>query len=285
MAPPDHSGVEDESNFDRERDFLAAPSSCQSISTVAQSTGLSPRIVAGAIRSMRTVLAANDGMVDDFLTLIEDWHVDGIEGFLLSEETSPAADPSDAYVRSAGEDVDGDAASQKDKASPQKHTLIETIERDWSPREMRELGASLLRLADALDQEWDPEAVRSPFHWLSAAKQIERNSLELAKKATSIKRQLTMRKQYLPDAILGEPAWNMLLELFCQFAGNASVSTKSLSIAAECPESTALRHIERLEQVGLIRRFRSRADGRVTLVELTKRGVVGVGRVLERITV
>jgi DNA-binding MarR family transcriptional regulator len=94
-----------------------------------------------------------------------------------------------------------------------------------------------------------------------------------------------MRNKYLPDAMLGEPTWNMLLELFCQFAGGASMSTKSLCIAAECPESTALRHIDRLEESGLIRRFRSPADGRVTLADLTKRGVVGIGRVLERVSI
>jgi DNA-binding MarR family transcriptional regulator len=277
--------VETELIFDHERDFLAALSSCQSISTVAESTTLSPRIVAGALRSIRLILAANDGLADDFLTLIENWHPDGIEGFLLPEHPSPAPDAADTYVRSPDGLVDGGVASQQKNTTSKKNGLIAGIERDWSPQEMRDLGASLLRLADALDQEWNPEAVQSSYQWPSAARQIERNSLELAKKATLIKRQLMIRKQHLPDAFLGEPAWNMLLELFCQFAGSASVSTKSLCIAAECPESTALRHIERMEEAGLIRRFRSRADGRVTLVELTKRGIVGVGRVLERIAV
>lgn len=266
---------------DRERDFLAVLQSCGSVHSVAQSSGVSPRVASCAIRSFRIILSSNDAAVDDFLSLVENWNADGLEGFLLCDSISP----DDDYVRELSGNSQGDVANQSGDLGRNKQNAIDEIERDWSPDEMRNLGASLLRLADALDQNWNPDAIQFSFHWTSAARQIEKNALELAKKATLIKRQLIMRKKYLPDAVLGEPEWNMLLELFCQFAGGASVSTKSLCIAAECPESTALRYIDRLEEVGLIRRFKSRADGRVTLAELTKSGVVGVGRVLERISV
>jgi DNA-binding MarR family transcriptional regulator len=285
MKPKDSQQAPDGFLSGSERDFLTALRSCQSIHSVAKSTGLSPRIVAGAIRSMRLVLAVNDGPVDDFLNLVETWDADGLEGFLFPEKTSPEADPRDDYVRSIGETKGDGGAIPRDETSLKKRKIIDAIERDWSPREIHDLGASLIHLADALDQNWSAEAVQSSFHWPSAARQIERNALELAKKALLIKRQLTMRKKYLPEAMLGEPTWNMLLELFCQFAGGARVSTKSLCIAAECPESTALRHIERLEEAGLIRRFRSQMDARVTLAELTKQGVVSVGRVLERFSI
>ncbi|PKP92195.1 MAG: hypothetical protein CVT75_08075 [Alphaproteobacteria bacterium HGW-Alphaproteobacteria-14] len=227
------------------------------------------------------MLQANDGNVDDFLSLVENWNPDGIEAFMFPDR-APSVDD---YVREASATSKGKAANQPGDSARKKQNVLDEIERDWTPQEMRDLGASLMRLADALDQNWNPGALQSSFHWPSAARQIERNAIELAKKATLIKRQLNMRKKYLPEAMLVEPTWNMLLELFCQFAGGASVSTKSLSIAADCPESTALRHIDRLEEVGLIRRFRSKADGRVTLTELTKKGIVGVGRVLERISI
>ncbi len=269
---------------DNEMEFLAALRSCQSVHGVAQSTGLSPRIVAGAIRSMRIILAVNDGPADDFISLVESWDGDGLEGFLLTEKTSQQSGSQDDYVRSVAE-LSGEGATARDEARLKKQRVIDTIERDWSAQEILDLGASLIRLADALDQDWNAEAVQFSFPWPSAARQIERNALELAKKAVLIKKQIAMRKKYLPEALLGEPTWNMLLELFCQFAGGARVSTKSLCIAAECPESTALRHIERLEEAGLIRRFRSQTDARVTLAELTKQGVVGVGRVLERISI
>ncbi len=86
-----------------------------------------------------------------------------------------------------------------------------------------------------------------------------------------------------PD-IIGIPAWNMLLELFRQFAGGAKVSTKSLQLIAGCPETTALRIIDRLEQRGLVIRTQSAADRRVTFINLTREGVVTVGLVLERLS-
>ncbi len=271
----------DEFLQDGERDFLAVLRSCRSVHSAAQASGVSPRVVAGSLRSIRIMLSANDGEVDDFLSLVENWNPDGIEGFMFPDRASSV----DNYVLEASTDSEGETANQPSDSTRKKQNVIDEIERDWSPQEMRDLGASLMRLADALDQNWNPDALQSSFHWPSAARQIERNAIELAKKATLIKRQLNMRKKYLPEAMLVEPTWNMLLELFCQFAGGASVSTKSLCIAADCPESTALRHIDRLEETGLVRRFRSKADGRVTLTELTKKGVVGVGRVLERISI
>lgn len=95
------------------------------------------------------------------------------------------------------------------------------------------------------------------------------------------------RAKFRDDAIgvdlVGLPAWNILLELFKQFAGGAKVSTKSLQIIARCPETTALRIIDRLEQRGLVARSQSDVDKRVTFISLTREGVVKVGSVLERI--
>jgi DNA-binding MarR family transcriptional regulator len=272
---------DDEFLQEGEREFVNALSAYQSISEVAKSSGLSPRIVAGVVRSLRIMLHANDGHVDDFLDLVESWNAGGLEGFIFSHKNSSEDD----HVRFVEEPTANEASLGTADFRPRKQAALEEFERDWSPQEVRDLGESLLRLADSIDQGWTPQVMQFSFDWLSAHRQIERNSLELAKKAILIKRQISMRKSVLPEALLGEPTWNMLLELFCQFAGGASVSTKSLCIAADCPDSTALRHIERLEEVGLIRRFRSQTDGRVILAELTKRGVVSVGRVLERITI
>ena len=73
----------------------------------------------------------------------------------------------------------------------------------------------------------------------------------------------------------------MLLELFIQFAGGAKVSTKSLSLISGSPDTTAHRLIDRLEDAGLIKRSTSTSDKRVTLVELTRKGVLAVGSALK----
>lgn len=148
---------------------------------------------------------------------------------------------------------------------------------------MRELAAMLMRLADSLDQEWDGSNVRAQFRVPGALSRIERNAVNLALKAQVLARQRGKRSDYVPPSLLGEPAWDMLLELFMQFAGGAKVSTTSLCLAARVPASTALRHIGQMEEHGLVRRSPSAFDRRVTFVELTDRGVLAIGGYLEQV--
>lgn len=151
-----------------------------------------------------------------------------------------------------------------------------------TPATLRELATSLLHLADSIDQDWQPDQVRSNFPLFSKAARIERTALNLSYVATKEELRARIREEAVGEDLVGEPAWNMLLELFKQFAGGAKVSTKSLQLIARCPETTALRVIDRLEERGLVSRSRSAVDKRVTFVELTRKGVVTIGSVLER---
>lgn len=236
---------------------------------IAERVGLSEARIRNIIHKARFAFGANDDLVDDYLILVEEWERHSGE-VLLPEFGSGSASE--------------ERLAQPDPTQ-KKLKVISDIEAHWTPDEMRGLAASLMRLADAIDQDWSPEGVRAAFRWPSTAARIERNSLELAKKATLLLRQAKMREKYLPGELLGEPAWNILLDLFVQFAGGAKVSSTSLCIAADCPQSTALRYLGRLEEADLITREDSPEDGRVTLYRLTKQGVVAMGRVLERIGV
>jgi hypothetical protein len=162
--------------------------------------------------------------------------------------------------------------------------LIGQIEANLSPSSLREFSATLLRLADAIDQDWDPAKVRSNFLWFSQSARIERNAMSLAFSATKEEHRAKLREDVIGSDLIGVPAWNMLLELFKQFAGGAKVSTKSLQIISGCPETTALRLISRLERRGLVARTNSDDDRRVTFVELTGDGVTKVGTILERLS-
>lgn len=161
--------------------------------------------------------------------------------------------------------------------------LLGQLEANMSPSSLRDLSATLLRLADSIDQDWDPASARSTFPWFSKAAKIERNAVPLAFSATKEERRAKIREDAIGADLLGLPAWNMLLELFKQMAGGAKVSTKSLQIIAGCPETTALRIIGRLEQRGLVARSHSEGDRRVTFVALTREGMTKVGMVLERL--
>lgn len=147
---------------------------------------------------------------------------------------------------------------------------------------MRELAARILRYADSIDQDWSPEAVKSSYGMFSRAARIERDAIGLAQQAILEEMRSMAREDAIGTEFVGIPAWNMLLELFRQFAGGARVSTKSLQIISRCPETTALRIIDRLEKQGLVERSVSHDDKRFTFVTLTRDGLIKVGSVLKR---
>ncbi|EAQ30605.1 hypothetical protein NAP1_07495 [Erythrobacter sp. NAP1] len=243
-----------------ERDVVKLIAGKVSLEQIMTRMGLSERSVQGLVHNARFAFGANDDLVDDYLNLLTDWQAETGHDFGVQKVEEP-------------------------KPDAERLAILEEIEKNLDPNEMRDVARSLLRLADAIDQEWSPNDNRLAYHWPSGAARIERNALELAKRAVMLLEQRKLRDKYLPSGLFGDPAWYMLLDLFVQFAGGAKVSITSLSIAAYCPTTTALRHIGQLEEQGLIVREASPTDARVKLLSLTKQGVLGVGRVLERVAV
>lgn len=208
-----------------------------------------PRGIVPRSRS-RPGLGVNDGPADDFIAVAEGWESES--GASLIGASPP----------------------------PQPAVTLDMIAGQIAPAQMRQLGSSLLKLADAIDDQWNPDEVRATYHWLTQAGRIERQAIKLAQVATRMRAISRRRCRHLSGEWFGEPAWEMLLELFIQFAGGARVSTKCLVIASGAPDTTALRVIDRLVESGLVERAPSQTDKRVTLINLTREGVVAVGMVL-----
>jgi predicted transcriptional regulator len=78
-------------------------------------------------------------------------------------------------------------------------------------------------------------------------------------------------------ALFGEPAWDILLDLFASEAEGKSVSISSACLAASVPMTTALRWVSRLEEEGLIERSAT-GDRRRINVRLTGSGRDKVAR-------
>jgi hypothetical protein len=78
-----------------------------------------------------------------------------------------------------------------------------------------------------------------------------------------------LRDRYLPPEIFGEPAWDMLLDLFAARIERASVAVSSLCIAAAVPPTTALRTIGTMTTLGLVTRVADPADRRRVFIALT----------------
>jgi DNA-binding MarR family transcriptional regulator len=76
------------------------------------------------------------------------------------------------------------------------------------------------------------------------------------------------RKDFLTPELFGEPGWDMLLALFNAEAGGNRLTVSSLCAASLCPETTALRWLDRLGQLDLVRRVKHPLDGRVFFIDL-----------------
>ena len=73
--------------------------------------------------------------------------------------------------------------------------------------------------------------------------------------------------------LLGEPAWDLLLDLFVAHGEGRSISTSSACLAACVPPTTALRWIRLLEERELIELRADPRDGRRRFVRLTPGGL------------
>lgn len=89
------------------------------------------------------------------------------------------------------------------------------------------------------------------------------------------------RSTIFGDAVMPEPAWEMLAELMRARLSGQHLSVTSLALASRSPVTTALRRIEDLIQGGLALRVPDPSDGRRTHVELTAEGMLRMRAFLE----
>lgn len=77
------------------------------------------------------------------------------------------------------------------------------------------------------------------------------------------------RSQFFDDSLFGEPAWDILLDLFIAAKERKRVPVTSACIGAAVPTTTALRWLAILEEGGLVLREADPADARRIFVRLT----------------
>jgi DNA-binding MarR family transcriptional regulator len=94
----------------------------------------------------------------------------------------------------------------------------------------------------------------------------------LIKLATALHR-ARRRRDALARDLFGEPAYDMLLDLFVAHGEGRMISVSSAAIASGVPGTTALRHIEALATRGLIARRPDEDDGRRCHLLLTDAGL------------
>lgn len=94
--------------------------------------------------------------------------------------------------------------------------------------------------------------------------------VELARQTYDDRRRRT--KIFRSEDLFGEPAWDILLDLFIAAKERRRVSVTSACIGSAVPSTTALRWITILERQGLLMREADPGDARRVYVKLSARG-------------
>jgi hypothetical protein len=130
--------------------------------------------------------------------------------------------------------------------------------------ELRVLVSQLVARVAELEETWRATGNRGLMLAFSDEK--------LAVIATWLYSERIYRSGQFNPALFGEPAWDMLLDLFIQKVAGRRVSTTSLCLGANVPQTTGLRYIALLEAEGLVVRYAAPDDRRLSLVDFTADG-------------
>lgn len=136
---------------------------------------------------------------------------------------------------------------------------------------LRSLADSLLTVARELEgepgtgREQSTPAAPQPADTTDLNVLLERTRQEYADRR--------QRRRFFPADLFGEPAWDLLLDLFKARLEGRMITVTSACIAADVPLSTALRWLGVLEEQGLVERRPNVEDQRSTWVRLTDQAV------------
>ena len=101
---------------------------------------------------------------------------------------------------------------------------------------------------------------------------------------TFIRRIRAHRNANFPEEIFGEPAWDILLDLYAAELRQQRVQTSAVAVGAGCAPTTAQRYIHLLETKGLIHRTPDPGDRRriyVSLTEMARRRLVALFAIMQ----
>lgn len=92
---------------------------------------------------------------------------------------------------------------------------------------------------------------------------------DAATRARNLQRLRAKRERIFGASLFGEPAWDILLDLYVSEANGREECVSNACLASRVPPTTALRWLRGLEEQGWISRRADDADRRRTLVKLT----------------
>lgn len=111
---------------------------------------------------------------------------------------------------------------------------------------------------------------------------IPRDHLSLARKTYALRRKRAAIFGNID--LFGEPAWDILLDLYIALGEGKSVSVSSACIGSAAPPTTGLRWLGVLADEGLVVRENDTADHRRVLVRLTPAGIAAMERFFDELS-
>jgi hypothetical protein len=138
-----------------------------------------------------------------------------------------------------------------------------------------DIGQSLLRLSNTARRDSDADS--DPMAGSRSESDINEISTQklrdFAHKARNEYQSRLRRNSIVGRNLFGEPAWDILLDLFVARVEGIRLSVKAVCIGSQVPYGTAFRWIAVLESEGFLVRFPDPADGRRVWVELSDFGL------------
>lgn len=96
--------------------------------------------------------------------------------------------------------------------------------------------------------------------------------LDLLYLAIVIRNSLNERRHFFGADLFGDPAWDVILSLYCAEGRGEQLSVTALGQSAGLPQSTVSRWLPELVRKGLVERFQDGADQRRVFLRLTRSG-------------
>lgn len=129
-------------------------------------------------------------------------------------------------------------------------------------------GTQMLKLAGEISRRGP-----SGEHREAAPDDLHADRALLGLFAAEVYRDRRRRARHLSARLFGEPAWDILLDLYVAACRGQSVSVSNACLAADAPASTALRWVQHLQAEGLVERLADPKDARRHYVRLTDAGM------------
>ena len=140
---------------------------------------------------------------------------------------------------------------------------------------LRAAAHEMLALADEIEQSY---VIRASS--LTVTETASRSALTAV--AAKWSKDRNRRLDVFGSHLFGEPAWDMLLYLYCKAGQQERVLKTALTNASGSSHSTALRYVAALEEEGLIAIEKTESDNRVQLVSLTPEGLLRMSACIAR---